>query len=132
MAGFPALQYEIALAAMGMDDNVDHPWSPHQKLTRLRQYEKAWADIFPTKLVKNVVPLSDDAGWEWYGGVLWTTLGDHSVQFYRPGSRIRSTPLKAWVLKFTLSPSTLHMNPYQDLVVLTFLEEQRYAPVSYL
>lgn len=125
MVGFPSLLYKIELAATGMSDNEHYLWSPREKLAKLRRYEKAWANFFPTKVVKSVVPLTEEAGWEWYGGLLATTLGDHEIKFVRPGSRIRNIPQQSWVLNFELSTGTTHMDPYQDLIILTFYEEHR-------
>ncbi|KAK7679978.1 hypothetical protein QCA50_016924 [Cerrena zonata] len=123
--GVPSLRYRIELEATGMTDNEFHPWSPREKLARLRRYEQAWADFFPSKVSKSVIPLSEETGWEWYGGILATTLGDHTVHFFQPGSRTRAIPRKSWILDFALSVGTMHMDTYQELIILTFFEEER-------
>ncbi|KAI0672339.1 hypothetical protein C8Q78DRAFT_1026481 [Trametes maxima] len=111
------LQYQIELAAAGMEDGPTSTLTAAERLQILRTRQAAWDKLENTS--SEEVPMLRGGVWELYGGVLAQGEGSRTLVLKQLPSAIRGIEGREWRIEdLGVKMRDFGMDPAQDLLVV--------------
>ncbi|TCD69434.1 hypothetical protein EIP91_007559 [Steccherinum ochraceum] len=122
---FPALQYKIELAAVGMQNIPENTLTDQKKLSLLRRYLRNWSHLSWPCLTHTLATTFDCDKWEISGGVITHMNHNLEVQCTRLGSSIEGRPTHKWVhpIRMDKDIRDYFVDLYQDLLLVVVTDD---------